>query len=323
VKPYVRVPVTSDTPAWEAARRGSVGASEVAAIMGLSPYNATPRTVYLSKKGIESQFPRDLGFIGHELEPVIKKWVELYGPDDYPDYAEDMRGLKRGFMARSRSHSFIHASFDYVSGRADSFVTWQFKTAGAFVGHQWAEGVPLAIQVQVQGEMFVAGTPYAYVVVLIGGREFKVFRVDRDQEWIDGYMIPALTDFWQHVTDNVEPEPISIAEVAKVYPSRADNPIEAGPAALAAYDRRLELLEELRFAKEQLEPLELALATYMQDHDVLTRDGVPILSYKSQRGAAPLDRALLRDEWPAAYAAALKDPPEYKVFRIIKPKEKK
>lgn len=58
---FTIIDVKPDTPAWEQDRRGSIGASELAAAMNLSPY-ATPRDVWKHKKGIDRPF--DAGSAG-------------------------------------------------------------------------------------------------------------------------------------------------------------------------------------------------------------------------------------------------------------------
>ena len=74
---YEKINVTPDTPAWEKERRLSVGASEVAAVMGLSPYGATPLDVYKHKHGVDRHFDPLLAWIGHQSEPIIEAWLRL------------------------------------------------------------------------------------------------------------------------------------------------------------------------------------------------------------------------------------------------------
>ena len=67
---FTRVDVVSDTPEWEQERRASVGASEVAAVMGLSPYN-TALDVFKHKHGIDRDFDPLLSFVGQDRKSVV------------------------------------------------------------------------------------------------------------------------------------------------------------------------------------------------------------------------------------------------------------
>jgi len=307
---YEIVEVEPDTPAWEEERRNSIGASEIAAVMGLSRY-ATPLDVYKSKHGVDRAFDPLLSFVGHESEPIIHKWVELHS-------GLDVR-LERGFMARSVSHPFVHASFDRVSN--DPFVTWQFKTASAYTEHQWDEGIPTDIRVQVQGEMFVAGTHRAAVVVWIGGREFRLYWEPRDDHFITTQMLPELAKFHDRVQSGNPPEPSTLAENAELYPS-ASVEVEASETAMEAVERRAVLLSDIQAQQEEADALKLVIANYMGAADTLTFQGRRVLTHKSQKGRPSLDTAALRASHPEIVAQFTNQGAPFKVMRTIKEKTK-
>jgi putative phage-type endonuclease len=307
---YSVVDVTPDTPEWEQERRASIGASEIAAVMGLSAW-ATPLDVYKSKLGVDRAFDPILGFVGHESEPIIHKWVERFSGTNVT--------LLPGFMARSTSHPFVHATFDRVS--QDPFVTWQFKTAHQYAGHHWDEGIPTDIRVQVQGEMFVAGTHRAAVVVWIGGREFRLFWEPRDDRFIQEQMLPALTAHWGMVQGGTPPEPTTLAEVNEVWPSE-DRSIEASETAFEAVERRAVLLSDVKAQEAEAEALKLVIAQYMGAADTLTYQGRRVLTFKTQTGRMSFDRAALEAEHPDVVAAYTRLGAPFKVMRTIKEKSK-
>ncbi|HIF05968.1 MAG TPA: hypothetical protein EYQ64_03175, partial [Gemmatimonadetes bacterium] len=105
--PFVKVEVTPDTPAWEQERRNSVGASEVAAVMGLSAYGVTPLDVYKHKLGVDRHFDPILAWVGHQSEPIMEAWLREFSGLDL--------NIRPGFMARSVEHPYLHASFDRVN----------------------------------------------------------------------------------------------------------------------------------------------------------------------------------------------------------------
>ncbi|MCC2033100.1 YqaJ viral recombinase family nuclease [Microbacterium allomyrinae] len=308
---YTLVNVKPDTPEWERERRKSVGASEAAAVMGLSSYGNTPLDVYKHKLGVDRPFDPLLGWIGHQSEPIIEAWVHEFSGVDVE--------LNPGFMARSNAHPYLHASFDRVS--AQPFCTWQFKTAHHYSGHHWDEGVPTDIRVQVQAEMAVAGTPRAAVVVWIGGREFRLFWEPRDDRFINEHLLPTVQQFWDgNVRAHVPPEPSTLSELNEVYITQSV-PIEASEAALEAVERRAILLSDIEAQQEEADALKLAIGTYMGPADTLTHKGRKVLTFKTQKGRASFDAAALKQDHPDLAAAYTSQGSPFRVMRTIKPKE--
>ena len=304
---YTVVDVAPDTDAWLTERRSSVGASEVAAIMGLSKY-ATALDIYKSKFGVDREFDPVLGFIGHESEVIIAKWVEQFSGVDVT--------LEPAFMARSVSHPYLHASFDRVSH--DPFTTWQFKTAHHHSGHHWDEGIPTDIRVQVQAEMFVAGTQRAAVVVWIGGREFRLFWEQRDNAFIDQHMLPAVDAFWQGVKSETPPDPTTLAEMNEVWPSKPDTEIEATGDIVDILGQYTLAMSDAKAAADEAAELKTQLAVFMRDHDTLTHGGKKLASFKTQAGRRSFDSTAFANEQPDLFAKYTRQGAGFKVLRISK-----
>lgn len=310
---FTRADVTPDSDEWLQERRQSVGASEVAAIMGLSPYQ-TALDIYKAKQGIDTGFDPVLAFIGHESEHIIHKWVEQYS-------GVNVR-LEPAFMARSTEFPFLHASFDRVS--SDPFVTWQFKTAHQYAGHHWDEGIPTDIRVQVQAEMLVAGTQRAAVVVWIGGREFRLFWESRDDRFINDHMIPALTAFWGNLEQGIAPKPSTPGELAEAWPDDAAE-MEAPEVALEWIEKRAFLLASAKEMTEEADQIKQAIGEYMLDKgvDTFTHGGKKLLTYKKQKGRASFDAAALKRDRPELVAEYTKQGADFLVMRTYKQEEKK
>lgn len=310
---YTVVDVKPDTDEWLAERRRSVGASEVAAVMGLSPW-ATPLDVYRSKHGVDRDFDPLLAWIGHESEHTIHKWVERWSGVPVK--------LEPAFMARSTEYPFLHASFDRVS--SDPFVTWQFKTAHQYTGHKWDEGIPTDIRVQVQAEMLVAGIRRAAVVVWIGGREFRLFWESRDDRFIQEHMIPALTEFWGNLEQGIAPKPSTPGELAEAWPDEAAE-MEAPEVALEWIEKRAFLLASAKEMTEEADAIKQTLGEYMLDAgvDTFTHQGRKLLTYKKQKGRVSFDAAALKRDRPELVAEYTKQGADFLVMRTYKQEEKK
>lgn len=306
----IRVDITPDTPEWEAERRKSIGASEVASVMNLG--YGSPLTVYKSKHGVDQEFDELLGWIGHESESIIHRWVERYSGLNVK--------LEPGFMARSEECPFIHATFDRVA--YDPFVTFQMKTAHQFAGHHWDEGIPTAIRVQVQAEMFVAGTEKAAVVVWIGGREFRLYWEPRDERFIREHMIPACETLWAQVEAGTPPSPSTVAEVNEVYPSE-EATVDLSDEAFEVLERIGLLSSDIKAQEAERDALKVALADYVKTADTLLWQGQKVATWKTQKGRQSFDRAALEAAHPDIVAAFTRQGADFKVLRSIKPKEKK
>ena len=310
---YEVVKVTPDTDEWLQERRASIGASEVAAVLGLSPYN-TALDIYKSKQGVDRYFDPLLSFVGHASEPIMHEWVEKFS--GVPVTLED------AFMARSIEYPFLHASFDRVS--RDPFTTWQMKTAHHYTGHKWDEGIPTDIRVQVQAEMLVAGTQKAAVVVWIGGREFRLFWEARDNVFIENQMIPALTEFWGNLQAGIAPEPSTIAEVSDAWHDSGEE-MEAPEALLERIEQRAFLLATAKEAEDDAKTIQLELGKFMLDNNVeaFTHGGKKLLTYKRQKGRASFDAAQLKQDHPDLAAEYTRQGAGFMIMRTIKPKETK
>lgn len=201
MKPYeeIRVP-DGDRDAWLEVRRHGIGGSDVAAMMGLSPYR-TPYETWAEKSGLIE--PPDISdkpsvMWGNILEPVIGEHYKSLHPD---------RTVKRlNAVCRSKERPWAQASLDYEVKDPD--LGWgilEIKTAGARSADQWDEGVPLYYLTQVTHYMSVTGRPFADVAVLIGGNDYREYRVMRDEDDIRA-VDEAVDAFWKRVENGDAPD---------------------------------------------------------------------------------------------------------------------
>lgn len=308
--PFVKIDVTPDTPAWEQERRGSVGASEVAAVMGLSAYGVTPLDVYKHKLGVDRPFDPILAWVGHQSEPIMEAWLREFSGLDL--------NIRPGFMARSVEHPYLHASFDRVNEAP--FFPIQMKTAHQFAGHHWDEGIPTDIRVQVQAEMAVSGTPRALVVVWIGGREFRHYWEPRDDRFIREHLIPTVQQFWDgHVRAKVEPPVSTLAEVNAIVTDGTE--IELSEQAFDTLERITVLNSDIQAQTEERDALKVVLGQYVGAADTLTRDGVKVATWRQQKGRAGFDLKGFREVHPDLAQQFTTVGQPFRVLRRTKTKE--
>jgi putative phage-type endonuclease len=187
---------TKDMPKaeWLRLRRNGIGGSDAAAIMGLSPWR-TAMDVWLEKTG---EFTRDdeeneQMYWGTVLEAVVaKEFTRRTG----------LKTRRMNAILQSRKHPFMIANVDrLVVGEPTGL---ECKTTGLYNADDWRIGIPEYYYPQVQHYMAVTGYPVWYVAVLIGGQEFKYYKVPRDDGFIRE-LVAAERDFWRRVTEKVPP----------------------------------------------------------------------------------------------------------------------
>lgn len=212
----LRVP-DGDRDAWLEQRRKGVGGSDVAPIMDLSKWRSCYE-VWAEKVGLIQ--PADLSDKesvqwGNILEPVVGAHYSELHPD---------RTVRRvNAVCQSIGRPWAQASLDYEV--KDPELGWgvlEIKTAGLRSEGDWSEGVPVYYQTQVAHYLSVTGRKFADVAVLIGGQEYREYRIMRDEEDIAA-VNKAVDDFWSMVEDRVEPpvEPAgqALKAFAKEHPS--------------------------------------------------------------------------------------------------------
>jgi len=93
-----------------------------------------------------------------------------------------------------------------VVGHPDGPGILEIKTASYHSAPQWEEGVPVAYQCQVLHQLAVTGHAWAEVAVLIGGQDFRIYRIERDEEKIRD-LTEREAQFWQMVALDQQPAP--------------------------------------------------------------------------------------------------------------------
>lgn len=180
---------------WLADRRKGIGGSDVAAILGLNPWRS-PFDVYLEK--IDEAPPREVGeaaYWGGVLEDVVSR-----------EFAK-RTGLKvqrRNALLQHPEHEFMVASLDREIVAKPRGVL-EAKTTSAWNRDEWGDDkAPDAYVLQVMHYLAVTGYTYGYLAVLIGGNNFRMARVDRDEELI-AYLIEREAEFWRRIETRTPP----------------------------------------------------------------------------------------------------------------------
>ena len=184
---------------WLQIRSTGIGSSDAAAAIGLSSYKCS-LSLWLEKTG--RQPPEDLS----EKEAVV--WGTVMEPVLAKMYAERTgRKVRRvNAVLQHPEHPFMLANLDREVITESGTGVLEIKTAGFYSAQLWDDGVPVAYQCQVLHQLAVTGHAWADVAVLIAGQEFRIYRIERDDDKIAD-LIQREAQFWSWVTNDQQPDP--------------------------------------------------------------------------------------------------------------------
>lgn len=277
---------------WLAWRKQGIGASDVAALIGMSRY-ASPMSVWTEKMGLApSDDDNDYMEFGRRAEPMLTGYFEDRNPG--------LLVVDQQARVEHPDHPHHRCTLDgrvVEHPEGDPLGVVEFKTAGY---EAWPD-IPDAYACQVQWQMHVDGRDRAWFGVL-HGRTFRTYELPRDQRAIDTLVVIA-DEFWTSHVLAEHPPPADAHEATAAALSRAfPTPVEGAKVSLDdlqwAIDLREQGKEKLAAAKFDIAKAENAIKAAIGDAEVGTLAGEPILSWKKQQ----------RD----AYTVAAKD------FRVLR-----
>jgi len=309
---------------WLRARKAGIGASEMAAVMGISPH-ASPYSVWADKvtDEIDDRPPTGRQYWGTRLEGLIADefaaqmdGVQVQDPGPYTIYRD------------VANHMF--ATPDRLVEHADgtTFVL-ELKTAGLDRWHDWDECPPAQYLIQVQHQIAVTVAAGGYIAVLIGGNEFRVYPIPRDEEMIADIRAAA-SEFWEFVERREPPEidghNATTEALKRRYPAGDDElAVELPPTLVWATEELAELKVKQKDLDDRKAELENRIKAEMGDATI-GRLGKYTWTWKETARKGSLSIPDVTDEAKAALdeaGVAYKETPatSYRVLRVKATKE--
>lgn len=193
---------------WLAARRKAIGSSDAPVLYGLGYASQSEFAMWAEKvHGIATEWSAaDLRRlkVGHAMESVLRELLlEHHGIETYTDPPHSLR--------QHPTVSYATASLDCwdASGRIV-----ELKNYGAHMSHEFRDGVPLRPTIQIQHQLWVTGTDYAYLYCMVGGEPIdEPIRIDRDEEFIELHARKCAA-FWRCVETKTPPD-VDASEATK------------------------------------------------------------------------------------------------------------
>lgn len=279
---------------WLLERRKGIGGSDVAAIMGVSPWKSAA-TVYLEKigeiplEGNDSERMR----IGRDLEEyVAQRFSEVTGK----------KVRRNNYMLYHDEYPFIFADIDREVVGENAIL--ECKTTNSYAKSQWENGAPIYYELQCQHYMLVTGAERCYIACLIGNEAFTYHVIERDAEAMSA-LLSIEKEFWENYIEGEKlPPPDGSDDYSEalrvIYKGGVDDAVELSSRASNNIARLDVLNEEIKERKTEVEILKQEIQLEMKDAELAYSIDGRKVTYKSGERTS-LDTKRLKKERPELY----------------------
>lgn len=296
IKNCIRHKLPETREEWLKNRLNGVGGADVGAILGFNPY-CTPYKLWLEKTcRLNNDEDSEAMRQGRDLEDyVAKRFEEATGKKVY----------RSGFSYQSQEHLFMLANVDRLIVGENAGL--ECKTASALTRTKYDKGdVPASYYAQCMHYMAVTGAEKWYLAVVVLGKGFHWYEVNRDEEEIKA-LIEAEQEFWDYVVTDTEP-PVDGSEITTEALGKLYSEDNGQECDLFGRNKDIETYLGLKQKKKELEE-EINLFENLLKHDLgefqrghTDNYTVTWKSYKSKR----VDSKKLEEKYPQVYADVLK-----------------
>lgn len=293
--------MTADRAAWLEERRSGIGASEVAGVLGLSPWSS-PWSIWAAKcidgaAQAQDRNPSPEMDLGRRLEPIT---AELFTESTGLHLAGEQ------MLCRHPKMPWAIATVDALAVEgaeplsiADTLGPVELKYSAEA---PWADGPPEHYWLQVQWQMFVTGTERGWLAVLhlpFGRPRFKVYEVDYAPQRM-AEVVTAVERFWcDHVETGTPPptdaHPATTEALATTWPHPEGDAVD-----LDAYAATLAELADYKAERKRLDGFitmaENELKAALGDHADGRIGGFLAVSWREQ-SRRDIDRDAVRREF--------------------------
>lgn len=285
-------------------RKLGIGGSEIAPIMGLSPWS-TPLDVYRDKM--------NPAVIYEEESEDLKRGarVEKYILQEYCEV--------NNCALETNLPPFTDPEYPFMQGNIDAKVVGEnviieAKSTKCPIA-KWEEGIPEYYRTQVAYYAMLTNAERVDVPVLFSNWQYACFTYWRDYEY-EALIRQAVIDFWNnHIVASIPPAPSNPAELQEVYPKlKSAKIIKADSGIREKVNLWQETLLRRRELEKQEEKLKIEIQNFMGDASVLD-SGFCKVALK-ERTATRLDTGALKEAMPELYREYSNDN-TYRILQII------
>ena len=274
-----------------------IGGSDVAAILGVSPWKS-PFRLYQEKTGayVEEITPAKQRIFdrGHRWEPVV---VEML-IDELQDRGHDVQIIARNARYLDRYFPYLACELDLELRIDGEEHNAEIKTVHPFAAKDWGEQdtdeIPIYYAAQVMHGLMVKPRKRAIVAALIGVDDLRLHQIARDDETIAAIRAKEV-EFWRRVQDRDAPEPTTADDVKWLYARDGGEVMEADDALVILVDNLRAKKQALKHYETSVEHLSTQIKCRMGDAATLLFQGQKIATWKSNKDSRTTD-------WKAAFS---------------------
>jgi putative phage-type endonuclease len=265
------VDVEYRSPEWYDARRDSIAASEVAALLGLSPWSSPFDLWWLKRTGDDSQPENDEMKRGRRLEPMVVEDFEQAHPELVIGKSVTVRNIERPWQVATPDALGIDGE--------EVVATIEAKTA--FSRAEWGEpgtdDIPVHYRCQVLWQMDTLGVNVAYVPVWFGTQyaEYVVEYDEGDAKFLRDRAEAFLESVRADRQPDVDDSTATARRLKRLHPDVEDAEVEVAPYVVAQYHAAKRLRDA---AESRMRLAENRLRAALGPARVATVDGRKVAS---------------------------------------------
>lgn len=275
-------------------RKKGIGGSDVAAILGISPWR-TALDVYNDKLSpvIEDEPNEDMKRGIRAERYILEEYVETTG--------ESVKTNLDTLV--DKKYPFMRANID--AKVMDENVLVEAKSTKAPIS-SWSNGIPEYYKAQVAYYAMLADSERVDIPVLFSGWTYACFTYWRDYEF-EAKIKQSVIDFWEdHIVKGIPPEPQSLEELKVAYPIIDDELVKKADGHIRHIVSEFkEVSDQVKKLEEEKESLKKTILIYMGNAGLLDA-GFCKLALKD-RTINRLDTNALKVNNPDIYQNYLKE----------------
>lgn len=307
-------------------RKKGIGGSDVAAILGLSPYKS-PYQLWLDKTGRSEKkdSQNESAHFGNLLEDVVAKefsrrtGMKVQRVKDQLSLESQGDSWAIGNIDRAIINPEISGNVRLKEGVLTTDMILECKTASEYMsklfGEDGSDHIPDYYLTQCLWYLKLTGAKVCYLAALIGGNKFRMYRIERDEDLIESIFKQVKAFWFNHVVADVPPDPTCFDDVLHRWSTHiVGKQVEADFEHIKLGEELVAVQSRQKADKAREDEIKLKIVSTMQDAEMMISQGKTLFTYKEQ-SSTRIDSTLLKKEEPDLFTKYSKTS-STRVFRI-------
>lgn len=292
-------------------RMAGIGGSDIAAILGLSPYK-TGLQLWMEKTGRDITEPDGAALErmhwGVVLEDVVARhYSEVRGVKIqrinqqlvHPECAIALANIDRAVLEEGK-----RARWDEKAGRVvGARNVLEVKTAHALAqnGADWGEAgtdeVPQQYWTQCQWYMGITGLPFADLAVLFGGQKFVTYTIPFERDLFDDMLAEADRWWRAHVVADLPPTATTEDDARRLWKAHTagrERIVDANTAT--AVDELRAIKEQIKALEQKEQALRDCITCAFEDAEAISYMGRKLATWKQNKASQRTDWKATADQ---------------------------